>query len=250
MKVFRRFLPTLVISAVLVATGLESTLIGHKVATADAASLLLKWTPCDGTVGELSLVNPGFGIHCVIPGVLGTDYSTYYPPAQTSNPVCHNGDIPVLIGNSAASVYVADCVHFLQGTQLIKLTSRPNVTSNVHNGDCTALTGDTKAYCLALVVNAGAQSSNCPKTATIGLTLDCAGKNPIYALIEFIINWIVRLLIVGATVMIVISGIQYIVSQGNPEGIKAAKSRLANAIVGLILLSLMFVILRVIGVSS
>ena len=40
----------------------------------------------------------------------------------------------------------------------------------------------------------------------------------------------------------------YSCSGGNPEGLKAAKSRLTNAVVGLILLSLMFVILHVIGI--
>lgn len=89
------------------------------------------------------------------------------------------------------------------------------------------------------------------KLGTPGLNLNCNNKtkNPIYALLQFVINWAIRLLGVLAVLAIVISGIQYIVSQGNPDGIKAAKSRLTNAVVGLILLSLMFVILRLIGVS-
>lgn len=90
-------------------------------------------------------------------------------------------------------------------------------------------------------------STDCPALAT--LKINCSkNKNPIYALLEYAINFAVRLLIVLAVVAVVISGIQYIVSQGNPEGIKAAKSRLTNAVVGLILLSLMFVILNVLGV--
>lgn len=92
--------------------------------------------------------------------------------------------------------------------------------------------------------------TNCPGVPTVGtggLKIDCSGgKNPIYALLQFAINWLIGILLVLAVVAVVISGIQYILSQGNPDGIKAAKSRLTNAIVGLILLSLMFVILRVI----
>ena len=91
---------------------------------------------------------------------------------------------------------------------------------------------------------------------TPGLSIDCSNpqdpshpKNPIYALLQFVINWVIRLLIVLAVVAVVVSGIQYIVSQGNPEGIKGAKNRLTNAVVGLILLALMFVILHVIGVT-
>jgi len=91
-------------------------------------------------------------------------------------------------------------------------------------------------------------STGCPDVATPGLKLDCTQKNPIYALLQFIINWAIRLLGALAVLAVIISGIQYIVSQGNPDGIKKAKSRLTNAIVGLILLSLMFVILHFLGV--
>ncbi len=87
--------------------------------------------------------------------------------------------------------------------------------------------------------------------STPGLSVDCSNdKNPIYALLQFVINWAIRLLGVLAVLAIVISGIQYIVSQGSPEGVKAAKSRLTNAIIGLILLALMFIILRFLGVST
>lgn len=99
---------------------------------------------------------------------------------------------------------------------------------------------------------ASTSSDACNSVTTPGLrgNLDCSnGKNPIFALLQFVINYAVRLLIVLAVVAIVVSGIQYIISQGNPEGIKAAKSRLTNAIVGLILLALMFVILNILGVT-
>lgn len=97
----------------------------------------------------------------------------------------------------------------------------------------------------------GTGGDECPEVSTIGLrgNINCANKNPIYALLEFVINWAIRLLGVLAVIAIIISGIQYITSQGNPDGIKQAKSRLVNAVVGLILLSLMFVILRLIGVG-
>jgi len=101
---------------------------------------------------------------------------------------------------------------------------------------------------------AGGTATGCNGITTLGtpgLNIDCtkSGGNPIYGLLQTVINWLVRLLIVGATIMVVVSGIQYIVSQGNPEGIKNAKNRLTNAIVGLILLSLMFVILHILGIG-
>jgi hypothetical protein len=88
-------------------------------------------------------------------------------------------------------------------------------------------------------------------TSTPGLNIDCSnGKNPIYALLQFVINWSIRLLGVLAVLAVVISGIQYIVSQGSPEGVKSAKNRLTNAIVGLVLLALMFIILRFLGITT
>ncbi len=93
-------------------------------------------------------------------------------------------------------------------------------------------------------------ANGCPKTSTPGLKLNCTNhKNPIYALLQFVINWALRLLVALAVLAIVISGIQYITSQGNPEGVKGAKTRLTNAVIGLVLLALMFIILRFLGVT-
>jgi hypothetical protein len=44
--------------------------------------------------------------------------------------------------------------------------------------------------------------------------------------------------------MIVIGGVQYITSAGDPGAVKAAKGRIVNAIVALILFILMFAILN------
>jgi hypothetical protein len=98
--------------------------------------------------------------------------------------------------------------------------------------------------------NPNSISTGCPKTATPGLDLNCTNnKNPIYALLQKVINWSIRVLGVLAVLAVVVSGIQYIISQGNPDGVKSAKSRLTNAIIGLVLLALMFVILRFLGVT-
>ncbi len=61
-------------------------------------------------------------------------------------------------------------------------------------------------------------------------------------------KWILTFLsgLVGITVvfMIVLSGIQYITSAGNPDAAKAARGRLTNAILGLLLFILMVGILN------
>lgn len=74
--------------------------------------------------------------------------------------------------------------------------------------------------------------------------IKCSGKgNPIYDFLGFIINWAIGLIGALAVLAIVISGVQYISSQGNPDGVKKAKGRLVNAVIGLIMLSLTRVIL-------
>lgn len=75
-----------------------------------------------------------------------------------------------------------------------------------------------------------------------------ANSNPIYAFLEFIINWVIRLLGAVAVLIIVSSPIFMVMSGGNPAGVKKAKDRLVNAVVGLILLSLAFTILKLIGI--
>jgi hypothetical protein len=105
---------------------------------------------------------------------------------------------------------------------------------------------------LSATPNGDSQSTGTPNgTVTTGcnvaiqeLQAACNSRQPILKLIEIIANWIVRLLIPLAILFIIISGIQYITSQGNPDGIKKAKSRITNAVVGLILLGLMFAILN------
>ncbi len=88
----------------------------------------------------------------------------------------------------------------------------------------------------------------CDKVTTPGLTLNCTNKNPIFALLEFAINWLFGIIGGLAALVIIVSGIQFISSQGSPDAIKKAKNRIANAVVGLIVLSLMFFILRLIGI--
>lgn len=52
-----------------------------------------------------------------------------------------------------------------------------------------------------------------------------------------------------AVLLIIIAGYQFMVSQGNPERIQAARERLISAIVGLLFIILSIVILQVIGVD-
>jgi hypothetical protein len=87
------------------------------------------------------------------------------------------------------------------------------------------------------------------KVTTPGL--ECKGEgNPIYDLLNFFINWVLRILTAVAVLIIVSAPVFMVASGGNPDMIKKAKSRLINAVVGLILLALAFVILREIGIAG
>lgn len=52
-----------------------------------------------------------------------------------------------------------------------------------------------------------------------------------------------------ALILIVISGYKFMISQGNPEGIKAATEELTSSIIGLLFIVLAFVILQIVGVD-
>lgn len=139
--------------------------------------------------------------------------------------------------DSSGNWQKATCPSFLASGKCFELDGSGGVTTI----DCATYPS---------LIGAGATNTGCPALGTPGLNLDCSGgKNPIYALLQFAINWLIRLLGVLAVLAIVFSGIQYTTSQGNPDGLKKAKSRLTNAVVGLILLSLMFVILHVLGIT-
>lgn len=207
------------------------------------------------------------------------DFSSVYESSSSS---C-GSDLPVNKTKSSSIYATYDCVHLVntvKGSYVIKSAPSGNTPCPAATVDQTGASDGVaamksgKAECIyfpqinanfenpnlskpALDSTATASSSNgdpaqaCKNVATPGLNLDCSnGKNPIYALLQFVANWAIRLLGVLAVLAIVISGIQYIVSQGNPEGVKNAKNRLTNAIIGLILLALMFVILNFLGVTK
>lgn len=89
------------------------------------------------------------------------------------------------------------------------------------------------------------------KIGTTGLTggTKCIGDkntNPIFVLLAAIIRYAVGILALIFVGIIVLSGILYITSNGEPEKTKEAKDRLQSAITGMVLLALMAAILNAI----
>ncbi len=69
----------------------------------------------------------------------------------------------------------------------------------------------------------------------------------IFNLVTLIITWLLYFAGVLAFIFLVVSGIMYITAGGNPEQSKKAQQGLINAIIGIIIVTLAFVILRTVG---
>jgi len=76
---------------------------------------------------------------------------------------------------------------------------------------------------------------------------DCVGqgdKNPIFDYLGGIISFLSVGVGVVVTAMIMVGGIQYAAAGGNPQAVQAAKSRITNAIIALVLYAFMVGILN------
>lgn len=77
----------------------------------------------------------------------------------------------------------------------------------------------------------------------------CVGgkqQNPIYKMLSIIIGFASGILGLVLVLMVVISGLQYVTSEGNPDRTKSAKDRLKGAATGLVLFVIMFAFLQLI----
>lgn len=69
----------------------------------------------------------------------------------------------------------------------------------------------------------------------------------IFNLVTLIVTWLLYFAGVLAFIFLVVSGIMYITAGGNPEQSKKAQQGLINAIIGIIIITLAFAILRAVG---
>ena len=75
---------------------------------------------------------------------------------------------------------------------------------------------------------------------------DASDKCTICDLVEGIhriVQFFVRLMVITATVVIIVAGIMYIVSTGNPSMITLAKTAMKNALVGIIIILTAFMMI-------
>lgn len=89
--------------------------------------------------------------------------------------------------------------------------------------------------------DAGSEADNCLQKQKEGEGLN---ENPIFKYMGTIIRFLSAGVGVVVMLMIVISGIQYITSSGNPDAVAGAKKRLTNAVLALVLFIFMAAILN------
>lgn len=97
--------------------------------------------------------------------------------------------------------------------------------------------------CIAVPILAGTGQGACPK-GQVQVTNDPKSGGAIVFYLKLVLKLINGL--VGAIIilMLVIAGVQYIISAGDPANVKSAKNRVMNAIIALVLYMMMFAIIN------
>jgi hypothetical protein len=105
------------------------------------------------------------------------------------------------------------------------------------------LAGVTGVVCVKVPITGKETQGRCP-AGQVEVPND---KNQGGAIIQYL-KWILIVLngLVGGIILLafIVSGIQYIVSSGDPSQVKAAKHKIVNAVIALVLYLLMFAILN------
>lgn len=79
----------------------------------------------------------------------------------------------------------------------------------------------------------------------ISVAVDCgSASNPIYGYLKGIIIFIGGAIGLAVVISIIVAGIQYSASNGNPQNIAKAKERIINAVIGLVLYLFLAALLR------
>ena len=89
----------------------------------------------------------------------------------------------------------------------------------------------------------GRNSAACSKAASMITDPECGG-NDLNTVIQAIVNTIVFVVGIVAVVMIILGGIQYSTSQGDPGKVKKAKDTILYGIIGLVVAILAFAIVN------
>ena len=82
----------------------------------------------------------------------------------------------------------------------------------------------------------GLSIPKCTKVGTSDVPVDpSSGDNPIMAWLIFFVNLFSVIIVAGAAIMIAVAGIQYTASRDNAQSTQAAKQRIFNVVIGLLM---------------
>ena len=90
----------------------------------------------------------------------------------------------------------------------------------------------------------GKTQADCAQVSTLLSNSDPCGANDINSIIQTIINTIIFVIGIVAVVMIIIGGINYATSQGDPSKVKKGKDTILYGIIGLVVALLAYAIVN------
>lgn len=96
----------------------------------------------------------------------------------------------------------------------------------------------------ALAASCGTDSDGHPIQTSIDYGCTSTAGGPIYGFVRAIIKFASGLVGLVVIMMLIIGGIRYITSAGNPKLVAAAKTQIINAVIGLVLFALMLAVLN------
>lgn len=146
----------------------------------------------------------------------------------------------VVLGDHAYMVPAeVDAAPLGPGNTAVPATNSGTGTTNAAASTDILVSG--KPVCVAVPIKPGPQG-RCP-VGQVELPNDQPGGVIIYYLkqVLFLVNALVGGIII---LVLVIAGIQYITSAGDPSNVKSAKNRVMNAVIALVLYLMMFAILN------
>jgi len=94
---------------------------------------------------------------------------------------------------------------------------------------------------------AGAQLKTSNNDLCVGTGLNCNAGNDVNSLIKTVINWLLGIAFGVAVLFLIIGGFWYITSAGNEETAEKGKNTAINAIIGIVMIILSYVIVNVVA---
>lgn len=78
------------------------------------------------------------------------------------------------------------------------------------------------------------------------LIFGCGPNTGVLCILQNIVKFILAIAFIIAVIFLVVGGFRYIVSQGNEEAVEKAKGTITNAIIGIVVIVLAWIILTVV----